>query len=573
MAKRERFTIGRALLLCLGVSTGCYTGIQELNGGAASGGDAGGNDGGSDDSEGPDGLGPAEEMPVPTTRFFRLTHVQWENTVQDLFDLDEPSGLSVDFRADAREGGFIFDNNATSLEVDEALWSGYQRAAVDMAEIAVNDPSILEFIAPDTGDDASRAAGFIRDFGRRAFRRPLTDAEATIYAELFNRGPELYEETEGFAAGVRLVLEAILQSPNFLYRIEISEEVVDDVIPLSSFEVASRMSYFLLDTMPDDELLDLAEAGELQDPDQVQAQARRLLENPRAKMVVQKFHHTLLEVEKFQQAAPSPAFYPDAPENLGDLAEQEHDLFVDHTVFDQDGSWGDLLTSTQTFVNADLAPLYGLSGDFGEEFTLVDLDPNERRGLFTQIGFLAANATGVHPDPIHRGAYLARQIACHSIAAPPDTVPPVPEGDPDATNRETVVAHTEAPGTECLGCHKPLINPFGFPFENYDSTGAFRTEDNGRTVDASATVALASGAVEVSNAVDLAEAMAADEQVHQCYLEHWTEYTMGRPYDDLDEAIVDRLAEASVGDASVKELLVEFATSRPFLTRSTEEMQ
>ncbi|MEM7155821.1 MAG: DUF1592 domain-containing protein [Myxococcota bacterium] len=555
------------------MSTGCYTGIQELNGGVASGGEGGADDGGDDDGEGPDGLGPEEELPVPTTRFFRLTHVQWENTVQDLFDLDEPSGLSADFRADAREGGFLFDNNATSLEVDEALWSGYQRAAVDMAEIAASDPSILEFIAPDTGDETTRAAEFIRNFGRRAFRRPLTDAEATQYVELFNRGPELYEETTGFAAGVRLVLEAILQSPNFLYRSETSEEIVDGVIPLNSWEVASRISYFLLDTMPDDELLDLAEAGELEDPDRVQEQARRLLENPRAHMVVQKFHHTLLEVEKFQQTAPSPAFYPDAPENLGDLAVQEHDLFLAHTVFDNDGSWGDLLTSTETYVNADLAAIYGLSGDFGDEFTRVDLDPNERRGLFTQIGFLVANATSVHPDPIHRGAYLARHIACHSIAAPPDTVPPVPEGDPDATNRETVIAHTEAPGTECLGCHKPLINPFGFPYENYDSTGAFRTEDNGQTVDASATVALASGAVEVSNAVDLAEAMATDEQVHQCYLEHWTEYTMGRPYDDLDEALVDRLATASVEDASVKELLVEFATSRPFLTRSTEEMQ
>jgi len=572
MAKRERHGIVGALVLGLGLSTGCYSGIQALddNGGLSGGEDAGEDEG---EGEGDDGLGPVEEMPAPTTRFFRLTHQQWENTVQDLFYLDEPTGLSSELRADPLVGGFMFDNNALSLEVDQALWSGYQRAGVEMAEIAVNDAAILGAIAPDNADEAARAADFIRNFGLRAFRRPLTDAELVDYQDLFDSGASLYTETTGFEAGARLVLEAMLQSPYFLYRVETSEEIAQDVIPLGSWEVASRMSYFLWNSMPDAELFDAAEADELGDAERVETEARRMLDDPKAEAVVQHFHHQVLQVDKFMSVDPSPAFYPDAPEDLGELATQEHDLFLTHTVFGQDGSWRDLLTSTETFVNDDLAALYGLGGSFGEDFERVDLDATERRGLFTQIGFLAANATTVTADPIHRGAFLARVIACHTIAAPPDVVPPLPAPDADATNRQTVVAHTEAAGSTCLACHKPLINPFGFPFENYDSTGAFRTVDNGQTIDAKATVALAEGTVEVDGALDLASAMAEDERVHQCYMEHWLEFAMGRPYDAMDDPLVERLATDSLDDVGVKELLVSFAISRPFLTRATEEMQ
>lgn len=574
MAIRERHAIFGALVLGLTLGSGCYAGVGDF------GKDGAGQDGGENDSDGedPDGEGPdlgdPAEMPAPTTRFFRLTHQQWENTVQDLFGFSEPTGLSSEFRADPFVGGFLFDNNALSLEVDQALWQGYQRAAVDVAQMVVADPALVAALAPDTGDEATRRTEFIRSFGRRAFRRPLTDAQVSELEALFDAGTSLYEETAGFEAGMRLVLEAMLQSPWFLYRVEPSEEVDGQVIRLDSFEIASRLSFFLWNSMPDDELLDLAEAGQLGDPVVVEEQARRMLDSDKAVEVVEHFHHQLLHVEKFTQAAPSPAFYPDAPEDLGQLAVQEHDLFLEHSIFGQDGSWRDLLTSTETFVNDDLAAIYGVEGTFGEEFTRVDLPANERRGIFTQVGFLAANATSVNPDPIHRGAYLAATIACHTIAAPPDNVPPVPEPEPDATNRETVVAHTEAPGTECLGCHKPLINPYGFPFEGYDSTGAFRTVDNGQPVDASATVILGSGnTVEVNDAVELAEAMAADERVHSCYMEHWMEFAMGRPYDELDAPLVDRLSVDSLDDIGIKDLLIEFTKSRPFLTRSIEEIQ
>ncbi|MEM9457195.1 MAG: DUF1592 domain-containing protein [Myxococcota bacterium] len=568
----ERCAAVGSLWLALGASTGCYSGSAdfELEAWAPEHAE-------SEDPPGSDGLGPAQEMPAPTTRLFRLTHQQWENTVADLLYLDELTGLSSEFRADPFVGGFSFDNNALSLEVDQALWSGYQRAAFDVAQRVADDPELIAMLAPGEegeGQDAAvRAQTFVQSFGQRAYRRPLTADEEQTHMELFAHGVDLYEDSAGFAAGVRLVVESMLQSPHFIYRIERSTEEVGGVIPLDSWEVASRLSYALWNTMPDDTLLAAAARGELASVEQVRAQTQRMLDDPRATRTLERFHHQLLRVDQFSSADPSPAIYPDAPEDLGTLARQEHDRFFEHTIFEQEGSWRDLLTSTETFVNDQLAALYGLPGDFGPQFERVDLDPTQRRGLLTQVGFLASYATSANSDPIHRGVFVAERIACHHVAAPPDDIPALPAAEAGQTNREAVELLTESPNSACAGCHASIINPFGFAFEGYDATGAFRTQEGERPIDASAQVALSDGMVPVDDALDLAEALAEDEQVHRCYARHWMEFAMARPHDDEDDPLVDRLAEGSLDDLSVKDLLVELTTSRPFLTRAIEELQ
>ena len=573
----ERYVAVGSLLLALGTSTGCYSGFAdfELAAWAPEQTEP-------ENPPGSDGLGPAQELPAPTTRLFRLTHQQWENTVADLLYLDEPTGLSSEFRADPFVGGFAFDNNALSLEVDQALWSGYQRAAFEVAQRVADDPELIAMLALGEGNDesegeeqseAARAQMFVQSFGRRAYRRPLTADEEQAYVELFAQGVDLYEDSAGFAAGVRLVVESMLQSPHFIYRIERSTEEVGDVIPLDSWEVASRLSYALWNTMPDDTLLAAAAGDELVDVEQVRAQTQRMLDDPRAARTLERFHHQLLRVDQFSSADPSPAIYPDAPDDLGLLAVQEHDRFLEYTIFEQEGSWRDLLTSTETFVNDELAALYGVPGDFGPQFERVELDPAQRRGLLTQVGFLASHATSANSDPIHRGVFVAERIACHHVAAPPDDIPALPAPEAGQTNREAVELLTENPDSACAGCHASIINPFGFAFEGYDATGAFRTQEGDRPIDASAEVALGDGAVPVDDAIDLAEALAEDEQVHRCYARHWMEFAMARPHDDEDDPLVDRLAQGSLDDLSVKDLLVELTTSRPFLTRAIEELQ
>ncbi len=582
--KKNHWILGAALV----AATGCYGGLDLEAAGAGPNADSGGTDSGSDSDSNSDSDSDSSsdsdsdsdadsegtELPAPSARLARLTHSQWENTVQDLFYLDTPTGFSEVFRADPSNAGYLFDNSAAALEVDQALWSGYQRAAADTAALAVTTPGVLTAILPvDGGDDAARAEAFVRDFGLRAFRRPLNADEITTYAAMFPGAAELYEETAGFDAGVRLVIETMLQSPHFLYRIERSTAIAGEVIELDSFEVAQRLSFFLLDSMPDDELLDVAVEGSLTQTDVLEDQARRLMADPRAKEVVESFHDDVFESEAYVVVAPLPAVYPDAPDNLGELALEEFHTFIQRVLIDEKGGVHELLTSNITYANAELAALYGVTGVATDAFERIELDPERRRGVLTQIGFLAANATGVHPDPIHRGAFISERIACSKLAAPPNDIPPLPDVA-GLTNREAIEELTEQPGSNCAGCHSQLINPMGFPFENYDSTGAFRTIDDGKTVDPATTVFLDGVQTPVANAIELADLLAASPAVHACYAKHWVEYSAGRPALPEDDALVTRLAAASLdGNASLEDTLVEIIKSRPFKTRSVNELE
>jgi hypothetical protein len=262
-------------------------------------------------------------------------------------------------------------------------------------------------------------------------------------------------------------------------------------------------------------------------------------------------------------------FFPDVEGDLAEAARTENELFV-REVFASGGAWADVLTSTDTFVNAELARIYGLPGDYpADEFVPASLDAETRRGIFTQVGFLASNATSVNPDPIHRGVFLAERIACIHIGAPPESVPALPAPD-GRTNRETVEEHTEVPG--CATCHQPTINPYGFPFEMYDAIGAYRETDNGFPVDTTAAPLVDGSPVDVNDAVDLADRLAGSASVHECYTQHWVEYAFGRKENMVDEAIIERLGELSLEGASIEELIVALVTSRAFLNRSIDEL-
>lgn len=571
------FILGGAMF----IAPGCYNGLDleansggpNASGGTDSAGDGDGSDGSGDGSDS-DGPGPsASELPAPSARIARLSHTQWENTVQDLLYLDSPTGFSASFRADPTNAGYLFDNSAAALEVDQALWGSYQRAAVDTAELAVTTPSVLAAILPvDGGDDAARADAFVREFGMRAFRRPLEEAEVARYTALFDGAAEFFDDSEGFDAGVRLVIETMLQSPHFLYRIERSTEIEDDAIALDEFEVAQRLSYLVLNSMPDDELFEIANEGTLLQPDVLEDQARRLLADPRAKAVVESFHDDVFTSERILGAAPLPAIYPNAPDNLGELAFDEFHTFIEKVMVEEKGGVADLFGSNVSYVNADLAALYGIEGVTGEEFQRVELDPSQRRGVLTQLGFLIANATGAQPDPIHRGAFISRHITCSELPPPPDVIPPLPDVE-GMTNRQAIEELTEQPGSNCAGCHSVFINPMGFPFENYDSTGAFRTMDDGLPVDASSTVILDGESRDVADAMELMDLLAQSPAVHACYAKHWVEYASGRPAVAEDEALIQRLAAASLdASASMEDTLVEIVKSTPFTYRSATEL-
>lgn len=514
--------------------------------------------------------------PVPTpvaTQVPRLTHAQWLGTVRDLLGVEGEPGrgdaladvleaLARDLRRDPTQGGFMFDNHGASLSVDGTLWSAYQRAATRVAAAVVGDPARLARLAPPDADAEARAERFIRELGARAHRRPLEPSEVDGYRALFEAAEGAYEGLGAFESGARLVLEAMLQSPHFLYRIEGRGAREGGVVRLDAYELASRLSYALWDSMPDAALLARAADGSLLEPEVLKAEARRLLDDRRAEAVVQRFHAALFESERKNQIAPAPGVFLHVSERFPDYTVKERELFVTHQVLAKGAGYAELLTSPETFVNAELAGVYGLSGDFDERFVPVTLDPTERRGLLTQTLFLASHATSRDPDPIHRGVFVARRVLCEDLTAPSD-LPPLPAAS-GRTNRQTVEAHTERPDTSCAFCHAETINPLGFPFERYDAVGRRRELDNGLPIDSSSQAPIDGQSVAVTDGIELALALAGSRQAHACYARRWLERAYGRPATARDEALIEQLGAASQGGMSVKELLVELVSAPAF---------
>ncbi|MDC0676229.1 DUF1592 domain-containing protein [Sorangium atrum] len=514
--------------------------------------------------------GPTGPEVAERSMFPRLTHAQWENTVRDLLRLDDRPGLSASFTSDPLGG--VFDNNEAALLVAPGLWGDYQRAAEELAAMVTADQGKLDRIAPADLPDApeARAQAFVERFGERAFRRPLTAEERDAYVALFQRGEELFEGEDPFAAGVRAAIEAFLQSPHFVYRVEIGAGPAEGgLIPLGGYEIATKLAYTLWNTMPSDELLEAAKAGELSSREAVRAYAGGMLEDQRAREVVGAFHRQLYDYEQYHDLNKDQALYPEFVPEMGDDMQREAELFVDHVVFDEEGGLTDLLTARTAFVNDHLAAVYGVEGDFSDEFKRVELDEAERSGLLTRLGFLAAKATARQPDSIHRGVFVNLRILCAALPPPPDNATSLPPGEL-ATNRERVEAHT-GKGTCGASCHGVLINPAGFAFEHYDAIGKYRTTDNGAPVDSADVYTLGGQPRSYADAVEFSQLLAESSEAHACYAQRWIEFSHGRGVRAEDRALVEELGEASRGGASTKELIVRIVSSTPFLARVPAE--
>ena len=525
------------------------------------------------DSGPPDGAGTAPGQ-LATVRFPRLSHTQWENTIQDLFRESAPPQLATSFDADPPLGRF--DNNAARLKMTGGLWQDYQRAAEIMAERVTGDAEALARILPaDMPDDpTARARSFIEQFGTRAFRRPLDQAQVDRYLALFEQGPGLYDGLDAFTAGARITIQAMLQSPHFLYRSELSSDADGQTIKLSGYEVASRLSYAFWNTMPDDALFAAAADGTLDTAEGVRAQALRMLDEARTRQSFANFHRQLFALYEYADLDKSPEAFPAWRREIGRMMQTEAELFLDSVVFDRDGTIGDLLTSPHTFVNDELAALYGLEGSFSSEFVPVELDAQTRAGLLTRLGFLTRNATLSEPDPIHRGVFVNLDILCRSISA----VPNLPDdlmlvGN---TNRERIESIT-GQGTCAESCHHTIINPIGFSFEHYDAVGRYRTEDNGYPVDAASTYVFPDGRMlSFENAVELSQQLAQVPEPHACYIGNLLEYLYGSELPASGFALVGELTDASLGQApgqgaSIRELVADIATSKSFRFRPVTE--
>ncbi len=497
----------------------------------------------------------------------RLTHTQYNNTVDDLFP-----GVTIPTQAilvDPKSGGF---ENFGELQTPSSLLVGqYQQAAVGVTAAAMAEADAFLPCPLDGGDDpAACGHGFLSDFAARAFRRPLSAEESAAYLGFF----DAQLPGEGFSVALQLTMQAILQAPAFIYFLEYDGSPVEGsegLELLDGYSMASRLSYFLWDTMPDAALISAAAEGELATAEGVEAAARRLLAEAPARGALVNFHRQWLDLDKIDAITLDPATYPSFDEGVREAMGEEIRRLVERVIFDGEGTLKELLTTSETVANAELAALYGAEAPAGEWGT-VALDPTQRAGLLTTPGWLASRAHAVHPSPVQRGVFVLERLLCQPPPVPPadvDITPPEEGGDAPVTNRDRYDEHASNP--QCQGCHQ-TIDGIGFGFEHYDSQGRWRDQDGGVPVDASGLLLGSDVDGPFVDAIDLAGRLGESETVQRCVVTQWYRYAIGRAT-NLDDACARDALELAfeAADGDIQELLVNIAVSDGFRYRRAQE--
>jgi hypothetical protein len=475
----------------------------------------------------------------------RLTSSQYDNTVRDLFiGVDLPSQEIV-----ADPDLFGFDNNGAAQYANALYVEQIQQAATEVTSLAVATPGWLPCPIDGGADPLACGHQVLTAFLPRAYRRPVTDTEREALLEIFDGEVE----TEGFEVALQLALQVVLNSPDFLYFPEFGGPYGrSGHVPLTSVELASRLSYFLWNTMPDEALLAAAATGELDTADGVEAQVWRMLEDPRAGQMLQRFHHQWMRLDGLDAVEPDPLAYPAWTTTLRASMAAETHAFVAATVAGETPTLARLLTGTQTSADVELAAIYAIDAE------AIQLPADERAGVLTRAAWLTATSHAVHPSPVQRGVFVLENLLCVPVSSPPadvDTL--VPDAQEVGTNRERYAQHTADPA--CSGCHS-AIDPLGFGFENYDSIGRHRIMDFGVRVDASGVMQDGDLAgLGFDDAVSMSHLLADSRTVLDCYARNWLRYAHG-----------EDLPAGSLGDAfaatggQLPQLWVDIARSERF---------
>jgi hypothetical protein len=422
---------------------------------------------------------------------------------------------------------------------------------------------------PDQGDDPELCAEeIITNIGARAYRRPLGEADFTELLEYYRDGAS----TGSFEEGIRSALTGILASPYFLYR---GEHVPRGLAPgeiyaIDDLELASKLSFFLWNSIPDEELLDLAVRGELKSTPVLQAQVARMLADSRAATLGSNFVYQWLDLQRLDEVVPDREIFPYAsgsgdprPDFLTELA-----LFA-NSIFDEDRSVLDLMTADHTYVNERIALHYGIHGIKGDRFQRVELEQSARWGLLGKGAVLMAAAYPNRTSPVLRGAFVLKHLAGAPPPTPPGNVPALDEsnlGTPKArTVRELIADHRKNP--TCASCHA-VMDPLGFALENFDATGAWRDRDRyaGTVIDPSAEMP---DGTPIAGPDELREALVArPDQFVQVFTEGLLTYALGRTLDYYDMPAVRRIVrDAAVDDYRFSSIVQGVIESEQFRLR------
>ncbi len=492
----------------------------------------------------------------------RLTQLEYRNTVRDLLGLTTPVGAGAQLVGDSesQNAGFVRGGPITGGDDLRNLMTVANEAVGNAKLDGLLPCSPLPTAAAE--QDAC-VAKFIPAFGKRAYRRPMSAHEVELVQGLYKaqRSPEI---GASFEQAVTAVISAFLQAPQFLYHWELGPNAPTKdgaLIRYNSWEVASRLSYLIWTTMPDDKLFAAAEADALKTPEQIAQQANRLLADERAKQGLADFHLQWLEIGPLTEIPKDEDLKDFSPAVAQSMLDETRD-FTSGLFGDKGGSLTALLTSKDTVVDAKAAKIYGVTGT-GK----VSLDPTQRAGILTQLSFLTSHADTGTPHPIKRSDTILRRLFCMDLQVPANVeVPPVADPNPDQTTRERFDVHSQAACARA--CHS-MLDPIGFAFENYDAIGAYRTKDNNKPVDPTGSVMLTTGdSLTFKNAVDLVGQMAKLPSVRDCMTKQWMRYMLGRREVDGEKPTVDTLNDLfAKSDYDLRKLLVGLTRTRSFTHR------
>jgi mono/diheme cytochrome c family protein len=405
----------------------------------------------------------------------------------------------------------------------------------------------------------------LTDLATRAWRRPVTPAEVDRLAGFVKMAEK---DGDSFEKGMRLALEAILVSPHFLFRIETdSKPNALRPHPLSDYELASRLSYFLWSSMPDEELFRAAAANRLHRPEALEAQVKRMLQDEKSSRLVRNFAGQWLELRNLDSVKPDPQRFPNFDEELRGAMRRETELFFDSIVH-EDRSILDFIDAKYTFLNERLAKHYGIPGVTGPEFRRVELDGTERSGILTQASILTVTSYPNRTSPVLRGKFLLENILNSPPPPPPPDAGVLDESkvNLNGTVREQFEQHRAHP--QCAGCHVRM-DPLGFGFENYDAVGSWRTNEGKFPVDASG--ALPDGR-KFSGAADLKAILrTAQDDFAQCITEKMLTYALGRGMERYDRpAIREITRKMAENDYRFSSMILGIVESTPFRMRRGE---
>jgi hypothetical protein len=512
------------------------------------------------------GGGPQAPAAVGESPLRRLGKTELSNTLRELFpDLPGDFEAKLDLPADNDiQLAFSLPGTVSDLEVKRFM----DLAEAALAALGPKAPN-KAFSCGSSGETAC-ARSFVNAFGKRVFRRPVSGVEADDLVALYAKLRSDPEMSYGFRDALGVLVEAMLQSPAFLYRWErglAAPRMDGPFVKFDDYEIASRLSYFLWNSAPDAELMAAADGGELSTPEQIAEQASRLLADPRADATLGDFITQWLELGPLKDIVKDTAVYPSFKPELSSSMRQEVVAFSKDVLRSSEPTFAKLLTGRYTFVDAPLAKYYGLSPDVAGR---VDLAATPRLGLLTDGALMAVKGNSYRTSPVRRGKFILNRLLCTIIPPPPpNVVPELPPPDPAKTLREQMAIHRSDPS--CATCHARM-DPLGFAFEHFDGAGKYRADDGGHAIDASGSIELDGASVNFRDAGELATALSTSREAGTCFARQWLRYAIDRFEQDADRAAViglSSLYEKSGFDT--RHLIVEITRTLPFTHRAPAE--